>query len=89
MQPPPEPKSSKRKKAAARGDTVHKTNRGQPRPYRKLTEEVLASRITKLTSRLERAKKQVRFAEDCPPPSSSLTPLGGVGGGSTRMPSAS
>lgn len=29
-----------------------------PRPYRKITPEVLAERITKLTTRLQKAKKQ-------------------------------
>lgn len=32
--------------------------RGPARPYRSLTEEVLASRTSKLTTRLEKAKKQ-------------------------------
>jgi hypothetical protein len=33
--------------------------RSQARPYRKLSDEIIATRITKLTTRLERSRKQV------------------------------
>jgi hypothetical protein len=59
MQPPVEQKVSKRRKPAD-GKAPQVSKRGQPRPYRKVADEVLNSRIGKLTTRLERAKKQVR-----------------------------
>jgi hypothetical protein len=53
IEPPVQPKS--RNKAFPPG-TLRK--KGAPRPYRRVSEEVLATRIEKLTERLERAKKQ-------------------------------
>lgn len=35
------------------------TKRGPSRPYRRITEEILSIRIQKLTTRMERSKKQV------------------------------
>jgi hypothetical protein len=53
IDPPQPPKS--RNKALPAG-TLRK--KGAPRPYRKVVEDVLASRIAKLSERLEKAKKQ-------------------------------
>ena len=36
------------------------TKRGPPRPHRRLSEDILKSRISKLTARVEKAKRQVR-----------------------------
>lgn len=56
---PPEPKSRQKraKKDPATGQRVV-GKRGPARPYRKLPDELLTLRVTKLTSRLERVKKQ-------------------------------
>ena len=51
---PPQPPKSKNK--AFPPGTLRK--KGAPRPYRKVAEDVLASRISKLTERLDKAKKQ-------------------------------
>jgi hypothetical protein len=59
MQPPAEQKPTKKRKNAE-GKPAQGGKRGQPRPYRKLNDEILTTRISKLTARLERAKKQVR-----------------------------
>ena len=53
IDPPVHPKCRSKSKPPG---TLRKT--GAPRPYRKITEDVLATRITKLTERLERSKKQ-------------------------------
>lgn len=59
LAPPPESKS--KQKRAKKDPASQKTpgKRGQPRPYRKLADDILTMRVTKLTARLERAKKQV------------------------------
>jgi hypothetical protein len=65
MQPPPEPKRRDKKwRTHPRPNSL--TRRGPPRPYKRLPEDVLNTRISKLTARLDRAKKQVTFA-DLPP----------------------
>lgn len=55
IEPPPEGKKS-RKPRTRPGPAKHK--HGVPRPYRSLPAEVLASRTARLTTRLEKAKKQ-------------------------------
>lgn len=58
LPPPPEPKRKDKKwRQHPRPGALSK--RGPPRPHRRLTEEVLSSRIRKLTARLEHAKEQV------------------------------
>lgn len=52
INPPPEPKKSKK----ARPSSGKK--RGPARPYRKITDDILAQRIKRLSERLERSKKQ-------------------------------
>jgi hypothetical protein len=56
IEPPPEGKKSRkpRKKTAGPPRIKH----GVVRPYRSLQADVLANRIAKLTTRLEKAKKQ-------------------------------
>lgn len=61
MQPPAEQKPVKKRKTPE-GKSAQGGKRGQPRPYRKLDDEILTTRISKLTARLERAKKQVTRA---------------------------
>jgi len=39
-----------------------RTKRGPPRPHKRLSEDILKTRIGKLTSRVEKAKRQVRAA---------------------------
>lgn len=59
LAPQPEPKSKpKRAKKDSNGQKPA-SKRGQPRPYRKLPDDILTLRVTKLTARLERVKKQV------------------------------
>ena len=53
----PKPKKTAKKTEGPR------PKRGPARPYRKLEQEVLDSRITKLTKRLDRAKGQMEEAE--------------------------
>lgn len=59
LPPPAEPKR-KDKKWRTHPRKGALTRRGPPRPYRRLPEETLLARIQKLTTRLERAKTQVR-----------------------------
>lgn len=77
--PPPEEPKRKDKKWRPHPRKGALTKRGPPRPYRRISEEVLATRIQKLTTRMERAKKQVkrspsahtrgfRTQSDAPPP---------------------
>lgn len=57
----PEVPQGKAKRARKDPGTNQKssTKRGQPRPYKKISDELLAIRVAKLTTRLERVKKQV------------------------------
>ena len=58
LAPPPEPKRRDKKwRKHPRPGAL--TKRGPPRPYKRLPEEVLNSRIKKLTSRVETAKQKV------------------------------
>ena len=57
LNPPPAP-VRKDKKWRRHPRTGAQTKRGPPRPYRRLAPEILDTRITKLTARLDRAKKQ-------------------------------
>jgi hypothetical protein len=59
LPPPAEPKR-KDKKWRPHPREGAQTRRGPPRPYRRVPEDVLSVRIQKLTTRMERAKKQVR-----------------------------
>lgn len=52
------PKQKRARKDPATGQKPP-GKRGPARPYRKIGDELLALRVTKLTSRLERVKKQV------------------------------
>jgi len=56
-EPPPEGKKSRKPRKKTAGPPMRARN-GAPRPYRSLQADVLAVRITKLTTRLEKAKKQ-------------------------------
>jgi hypothetical protein len=58
LPPPTEPKR-KDKKWRPHPREGAQTRRGPPRPYRRVAEDVLSTRIQKLTTRMERAKKQV------------------------------
>lgn len=58
LPPPTEPKR-KDKKWRPHPRPKALTKRGPPRPHRRLPEETLASRIQKLTARMERARQQV------------------------------
>jgi hypothetical protein len=55
---PPVPTASKSRKARAPSTPGVPRKKGASRPYRKISAEVLAERITKLTTRLQKAKKQ-------------------------------
>jgi hypothetical protein len=55
-----EPKPKQRRAKRDQSGQQVQSKRGQPRPYRKLADDLLTARITKLTARLERAKKQVK-----------------------------
>jgi len=57
LNPPPQP-VRKDKKWRKHPRPAAKTKRGPPRPYRRLEEEVLNNRITKLTARMDKAKTQ-------------------------------
>ena len=57
--PLPEDPKRKDKKWRAHPRKGAMTKRGPPRPYRRITEEILSIRIQKLTTRMERSKKQV------------------------------
>ncbi len=57
LEPPPEPKR-KDKKWRRHPRPGAQTKRGPPRPYRRLPEETLGTRIKKLTERMEKARKQ-------------------------------
>ena len=59
IDPPAAPKLSKRSK---RDPNAKK--RGPARPYKKITDETLATRIKRLTDRMERAKKQHESARN-------------------------
>jgi hypothetical protein len=63
LPPPTEPKR-KDKKWRTHPRKGALTKRGPPRPYKRLPEETLQLRIQRLTTRLEKAKRQVTF--DCP-----------------------
>lgn len=52
----PERKDKKWRKHPRKGAL---TKRGPPRPYKRLPEEILHLRIQRLTTRLEKAKRQV------------------------------
>jgi hypothetical protein len=54
IEPPPEGKQ--RKKQPPQNKMVPK--RGPPRPYRKIPEEVLTTRLKRLTDRIDKIKKQ-------------------------------
>lgn len=57
LNPPPAPvRKDKKWRRHPRPNAL--TKRGPPRPYRRLEVEVLDTRISKLTARLDRAKKQ-------------------------------
>jgi hypothetical protein len=53
INPPVAPTKTKRPRQPPSG-----RSRGPPRPYRRIAEEVLAARIVRLTTRIERVKKQ-------------------------------
>jgi len=57
LNPPPQP-VKKDKKWRRHPRPAAKTKRGPPRPYRRLEEEVLGNRISKLTARMDKAKTQ-------------------------------
>jgi hypothetical protein len=59
MAPAPEPKQKQKRSKRDPSNPKQPGKRGQPRPYRKLSDDLLTMRVTKLTSRLERVKKQV------------------------------
>ena len=76
QQPKPEPEDApagagddqagKKKQRAPRMPKAEggiKRKRGPPRPHRKLTQEVLESRISKLNKRIEKAKGHLEDAE--------------------------
>ncbi len=56
--PPPQEPKRKDKKWRPHPRKGALTRRGPPRPYRRVPEEVLHTRIQKLTTRMERAKGQ-------------------------------
>lgn len=55
--PPPQP-VRKDKKWRTHPRPRAQTKRGPPRPYRRVPDETLNTRLTKLTTRLDRARKQ-------------------------------
>jgi hypothetical protein len=57
LDPPPEPKS-REKKWRKHPRPGAQTKRGPPRPYRRISEETLNTRIKKLTDRMEKNRKQ-------------------------------
>jgi ribosomal protein S15P/S13E len=57
IEPPPEGKKPRKPRKKTNGQPV-RTRTGIPRPYRTLQADVLTVRISKLTTRLEKAKKQ-------------------------------
>jgi hypothetical protein len=62
LDPPPQPvKKDKKWRKHPRPGAQKK--RGPPRPYRRLEEEVLNGRITKLTARMDKAKAQHEEAQ--------------------------
>lgn len=64
----PVPETKQKRPRAKKDPTNPKqiSKRGQARPYKKISDDLLTLRVTKLTSRLERVKKQVLL--ECPPP---------------------
>lgn len=58
--PPPQEPVRKDKKHRVHPRPGALTKRPPPRPYKKLSQEVLCERIKKLTGRMERAKNQVQ-----------------------------
>jgi hypothetical protein len=58
IEPPPEGKKSRKPRKKTTAGPSTRARNGAPRPYRSLQADVLAGRITKLTTRLEKAKKQ-------------------------------
>jgi hypothetical protein len=57
IEPPPEGKKPRKPRKNSNGQPV-RTRTGISRPYKTLQADVLAVRISKLTTRLEKAKKQ-------------------------------
>jgi hypothetical protein len=70
--PPPTEPQRKDKKWRKHPRPGALTKRGPPRPYRRLPEDTLTSRIRKLTARMEHAKQQVSTATH-PPEKGKLT----------------
>jgi len=53
-----------RSRAPRKAPTANKTGRSPARPYKKLPQDTLVARITKLTTRVERAKRQHATAQE-------------------------
>jgi hypothetical protein len=65
IEPPPEGKKSRKPRKKTTAGPSTRARNGAPRPYRSLQADVLAGRITKLTTRLD--KEALEATQPAPP----------------------